>query len=82
MPDWAFFVSTISRGVDYDLGVRQLPKQRNAKMTSQQAFELAMAICQNEKKDMSEIDDSQIGYYLVDRDIEETAENIAMIRNA
>jgi hypothetical protein len=41
-----------------------------------------MAICQNEKKDMSEIDDSQIGYYLVDRDIEETAENIAMIRNA
>jgi hypothetical protein len=61
---------------------RQSPKQRNAKMTSQQAFELAMAICQNEKKDMSEIDDSQIGYYLVDRDIEETAENIAMIRNA
>jgi hypothetical protein len=52
------------------------------KMTSQQAFELAMAICQNEKKDMSEIDDSQIGYYLADRDIEETAENIAMIRNA
>jgi hypothetical protein len=33
LPDWAFFVSTISRGVDYDLGVRQLPKQRNAKMT-------------------------------------------------
>ena len=51
-------------------------------MTSQQAFELAMAICQNEKKDMSEINDSQIGYYLADRDIEETAENIAMIRNA
>ena len=54
----------------------------NAKMTTQQAFELAMAICQNEKKEMSEISDSQIGYYLADRDIEETAENIAMIRNA
>jgi hypothetical protein len=78
-----FLVSTTGRGVDYDLGVRQLtPNNGTQKMTSQQAFELAMAICQNEKKDMSEIDDSQIGYYLADRDIEETAENIAMIRNA
>jgi NOL1/NOP2/fmu family ribosome biogenesis protein len=51
-------------------------------MTNQQAFELAMAICQNEKKEMSEISDSQIRYYLADRDIEETAENIAMIRKA
>ena len=34
LSDWAFLVSTISRGVDYDLGVRQQHKQRNAEMTS------------------------------------------------
>lgn len=54
----------------------------NAKMTQQQAMELAMAIVQNENKSISELTDSQICMYLVDRNIEETAENIAAIRKA
>jgi len=51
-------------------------------MTQQVAFEIAMAISQNEGKSISEITDAQIGYYLVDRNIEDTAANIAAIRKA
>ena len=52
------------------------------KMTQQQAMEIAMAIVQNENKSISELSDSQICMYLVDRNIEETKENIAAIRKA
>ena len=51
-------------------------------MTKKQAFELAMAIVQNEGKSISELSDSQIGMYLVDRNIEETDKNITAIRKA
>jgi len=54
----------------------------NKKMTQQQANEIAMAIVQNENKSISELSDSQICMYLVDRNIEETKENIAAIRKA
>jgi hypothetical protein len=52
-------------------------------MTDSQAFEIAMAILQNEIVDsLAEMSDSQIGMYLVDRGIDETGENITRLRNA
>lgn len=43
---------------------------------------IAMAIQQNEGRWIAEMSDSEILMYLVDRNIEETAENVAAIRNA
>lgn len=51
-------------------------------MTNEQAFEVAMAIFQNEGKQASELSDTQIAMYLVDRNIEETDENIEMVKKA
>ena len=61
---------------------REKQKTKGKKMTKQQAFELAMAIVQNEGKSISELSDVQIGMYLVDRNIDETDENIEAIRKA
>lgn len=54
----------------------------NEAMSQQQAFDLAVKIQQNEGKSIRELSDSQIRYYLVDGNFEETAENIAAIRMA
>jgi hypothetical protein len=63
--------------------MRRARKQHgDEKMTQQQANEIAMAIIQNENKSISELTDSQICIYLVDRNVEETKENIAAIRKA
>ena len=51
-------------------------------MTEQQAYEIAVAIIQNEGRFIAELTDLEICGYLVDRNLEETAENIAAIRAA
>lgn len=52
------------------------------KITNDQAFQVAMAIHDNEGRTAAELTDTQVGMYLVDRGIEESASNIAKVKKA
>jgi hypothetical protein len=51
-------------------------------ITEQQAFDLAMAIGQNENRPANELTDSEIEGYLIDRGWEDSEANVEKIREA
>lgn len=57
-------------------------KERETMITEDQAFQVSMSIFQNEGRAARELSDAEIFGYLVDRGIEETAENAKAVREA
>ncbi|CAB4191054.1 hypothetical protein UFOVP1229_3 [uncultured Caudovirales phage] len=51
-------------------------------MTTQQAFDTAMSIAQNEKRSLSELSDATIAFYLEMYGFDATSENIALVKNS